>query len=143
MIPRQQIWNDGAGADCILVRADADVSLVRRRVRELGAEQGLALAAVEALATAATEMAHNILVHAKAGKMYISRERSATGRGLAVVARDEGPGIGDLTRALEDGYSTAGSLGLGLSSARRLVDEFALESAPGQGTTVTLRTWAR
>jgi serine/threonine-protein kinase RsbT len=64
-------------------------------------------------------------------------------RGIRVIARDEGPGIADLERALQDGYTTGGGLGLGLPGARRLVDDFSIESAPGRGTTVTLVKWSR
>jgi serine/threonine-protein kinase RsbT len=78
------------------------------------------------------------------GEVLLELVRDGAGRqGIRVVARDEGPGIDDVERALTDGYTTGGGLGLGLPGARRLVDEFAIETAPGAGTTVTLVKWTR
>lgn len=124
------------------IRDDSDLVVARRRVRELGTQQGLTEAAIEALATATTEVARNIVVHAYGGDLRIDAVEQAGRRGVLVVARDAGPGITDIDRAMHDGYSTAASLGLGLPSAKRLVDEFEIESAVGKGTVVTLRKWA-
>jgi len=93
--------------------------------------------------TAALELGRNMLVHGKGGIMTIS-ELSNDGRcGLQLEFKDEGPGIADTAKAMTDGFSTAKSLGLGLGGARRLVSEFALESAAGQGTKVTVTQWKR
>lgn len=95
-----------------------------------------------AFATAVTEIARNIIVNAGRGMMSFSSITDEKGRRIVAVARDDGPGIPDIARAMQDGYSTAGSLGLGLSGARGLVDEFAIESVAGKGVTVTLTQWA-
>src|SRR5262245_53445005 len=96
------------------------------------------------LATAISEIARNITTYAGSGEVVIEVVRDADGRrGVRVIARDEGPGIEDLDRALTDGYTTGGGLGLGLPGARRLVDEFEIQTTPGQGTTVTLVKWTR
>lgn len=124
------------------VREELDVVLARKRGRELARHEGLPEAATEAVATAISEIARNIIVHAGTGEI---RLEVVTGRGrrqLVVRARDRGPGIPDLDRAMQDGYSTAGGLGLGLSSARRLMDEFHVVSAVGRGTIVTMKKWA-
>jgi serine/threonine-protein kinase RsbT len=96
------------------------------------------------LATAISEIARNITTYANRGEVLIDIVRDARGRrGVRVVARDEGPGIENLERALTDGYTTGGGLGLGLPGARRLVDEFEIQTGPGEGTTVTLIKWAQ
>lgn len=119
----------------------ADVAMARKVLREVATRHGLPHVMTEAMATALSEVASNILVHAGRGEVAIGAALVAGRAGLEVIARDGGPGIADPTRALEDGYSTRGGLGIGLSGARRLVDEFSLESEPGRGTTVTLRKW--
>jgi serine/threonine-protein kinase RsbT len=115
--------------------------MVRKLAREVGRDVGLRPAAVEALATAVSEVARNIVVHAGGGEVVFRvgqvEERSA----VIVVARDQGPGIPDLVQAMEDGYSTGAGLGIGLPSARRLSDRFEIASSAGQGTTVTLTMW--
>jgi len=126
----------------IVVRDESDLVVVRRWVRELGPAQGLSAVGVEALATAITEIAHNMVAHGGGGEVLVRAMRSAPRRGLVATARDSGPGIVDVARAMCDGYSTGAGLGLGLPSARRLVDEFEIESTPGAGTTITLRKWS-
>ncbi len=128
---------------CHLILADeSDVGVARRRARELGDEQGLLANSVEALATAVSEIARNVIVHAGRGELLLGVVRDGRRVGVVAVARDEGPGIPNVEDAMRDGYSTGNGLGLGLPSARRLVDEFEIRSAVGQGTTVTLRKWA-
>src|SRR4051812_49346818 len=96
------------------------------------------------LATAISEVARNITAYAVRGEVLLELVRDGRGRrGIRVVARDEGPGIADLDRALTDGYTTGGGLGLGPPGARRLVDDFEIETAPGVGTTLTLVKWTR
>ena len=124
----------------VQLRDASDLPVARRRVRELGREQGLSAVAIEALATAVTEIAQNALVHAGGGELRIEAAEPPR-RGVVVTARDAGPGISDVPRAMCDGYTTAAGLGLGLPSARRLVDEFAIESTVGGGTCVCLRKW--
>ena len=93
--------------------------------------------------TAASELGRNALVHGKGGAMRISELQSEGRVGLELVFQDQGPGIGDIDKAMTDGFSTAKSMGLGLGGARRLVNEFALESSPGAGTRVRVVQWKR
>jgi serine/threonine-protein kinase RsbT len=127
---------------CVHIRDETDVVVARRRTRELAAHQGLSEAEAEALATAVTEIARNIVVHAGSGEMRFGVVDEATRRGVVVNARDTGSGIPQIEEAMQDGFSTRGGLGFGLPGARRLVDEFEIESEVGAGTTVTLWKWA-
>ena len=121
------------------IRDESDLVVARRCVREYAVRHGLSGPAIEALATAVTEIARNILDHADGGLMSLGPWEPEEGRhGVMVTLRDGGPGIADIARALQDGYTTKGGLGLGLPSARSLVDGFRIESEPGRGTTVTL-----
>jgi serine/threonine-protein kinase RsbT len=125
----------------VLVRDDTDVVVVRRMTRELALQEGFSETSIEALATATTEIARNIVCHAMTGEVLLGVTTQSGKRGVVVIARDDGPGISDLDRAMEDGYSSGDGLGLGLPSARRLVDEFELVSQQGNGTTITMRKW--
>jgi serine/threonine-protein kinase RsbT len=127
----------------IAIESDADVVTARQRARELAADLELSTTDQTLLATAISEVARNITHYAKRGELLVSVVDEDGRRGIRVVARDEGPGIADLERALQDGYTTGGGLGLGLPGARRLVDDFSIDSAPGRGTTVTLVKWSR
>ena len=128
----------------IAIESDADVVTERQRARELAAGLELSSTDQTLLATAISEVARNITTYAKRGEVLLSVVRDNGGReGIRVVARDNGPGIEDIERALQDGYTSGGGLGLGLPGARRLVDEFQIESAPSAGTTVTLVKWSR
>jgi serine/threonine-protein kinase RsbT len=130
----------------IAIESDADVVTARQRARELAADLDLSSTDQTLLATAISEVARNITHYAtgRRGEVIVSLVSEDDGRrGIRVVARDEGPGIADVERALQDGYTTGGGLGLGLPGARRLVDDFSIDSAPGRGTTVTLVKWSR
>jgi serine/threonine-protein kinase RsbT len=132
------------GGSSIAIESDADVVTARQRARALAAELELSSTDQTLLATAISEVARNITTYARRGEVTVAIVEDARGRrGIRVVASDQGPGIADVERAMQDGYTTGGGLGLGLPGARRLVDEFALDSAPGQGTTVTLVKWSR
>ena len=120
---------------------DSDVGLACQRAREAGRGGGLALAEVEALATAVSEVARNVVVHAGRGELVLESTDDTARRALIITIRDQGPGIADVDAALRDGYTTGHGLGLGLPSARRLVDALELHSEPGVGTTVTLKKW--
>jgi serine/threonine-protein kinase RsbT len=128
----------------VAIRTDADVVTARQEARSMGAALGFSSTDLTLLATAISEVARNITAYAGHGEVIVSVISDAAGReGVRVVARDEGPGIADVERALQDGYTTGGGLGLGLPGARRLVDEFAIDTSPTRGTTVTLVKWAR
>jgi serine/threonine-protein kinase RsbT len=130
-----------SSTEWISVIEELDVVLVRAAVRRLGGAMGLSRVGIEALATASSEISTNIVTHAGGGHVCVEGVAGAHRRGVVVTARDEGPGIAELERAFEDGYSTSGGLGLGLCGARRLVDDFELESLPGRGTVIVLRKW--
>jgi serine/threonine-protein kinase RsbT len=128
----------------IAIESDADVVTARQRARELAADLELSSTDQTLLATAISEVARNITTYATRGEVLLSVVRDDNGReGIQVIARDDGPGIENLELALRDGYTSGGGLGLGLPGARRLVDDFHIETAPGQGTKVTLVMWAR
>jgi serine/threonine-protein kinase RsbT len=126
----------------VLIRHEWDVFVAQARARELALEEGFAEGGAGAIATAVSEVARNIVVHAGGGEILLDVERAPGRRGVVVSARDEEPGIPDVEAALADGYSTRRTLGLGLPSARRLMDEFTLVSALGKGTVVTMKKWA-
>jgi serine/threonine-protein kinase RsbT len=125
----------------IAIRADVDIISARERGRTLGAELGFSRGELALIATAISELARNILTYAGEGEITLDREQLGDRRGIVVIARDRGPGIADVELALQDGYSTSRSLGIGLPGVRRLMDEFELDSAPGSGTTVTTKKW--
>jgi serine/threonine-protein kinase RsbT len=126
----------------IAIERDADVVTARQRGRMLAARLGFTSSEQTLVALAISELARNIVSYAKTGEIVLA-ELDGERRGVEVIARDTGPGIADVELALRDGYSTSRSLGLGLPGARRVVDEFQIDSAPGRGTTVTLRKWLR
>ncbi|MGW2221759.1 anti-sigma regulatory factor [Nonomuraea sp. NPDC001684] len=125
------------------IAGSADVVMVRQIVRTLAIEAGLSLVDQTKIVTAASELARNALVYAGGGGVRIDLVENGRKRGLKLVFSDDGPGIPDLDKALTDGFTTGGGMGLGLGGSRRLVDEFDLISAPGKGTTVTVTKWAR
>jgi serine/threonine-protein kinase RsbT len=128
----------------IAIESDADVVTARQRAREMAIALDLSSTDQTLLATAISEVARNITTYARRGEVSVGIVRDGAGRrGIRVVASDQGPGIEDVERAMQDGYTTGGGLGLGLPGARRLVDDFALDSEPGRGTTVTLVKWSR
>ncbi len=128
-------------ADSLELKTGEDVVRLRRKVRELAIAAGLTLVEQTKLVTAASELGRNTVQYGGGGQMRISTMTSGERRGLQLEFIDEGPGIADIGLALEDGYSTGGGLGLGLGGARRLSDEFAIISEPGQGTRVTIVRW--
>ena len=125
----------------VAVASDQDIVSARMRGRMLALQSGFRPTDATLIVTAISELARNILLYAKAGEIVITAIERGERSGLAVVARDTGPGISDTLRAMEDGYSTSGRLGLGLPGVRRLMDEFELISAPGRGTTVKVKKW--
>jgi len=104
-------------------------------------EQGLSLVDQTKLVTAASELARNALDYGGGGEVRIERMSEGARRGVRLVFDDRGPGISDLELAMRDGYTTGGGLGLGLGGARRLCNEFLIESAAGRGTRVTIARW--
>jgi serine/threonine-protein kinase RsbT len=113
----------------------------RAKGREVASRLGFSRTDGTLIATAISEVARNILVHAGTGEILIEPVYEDDRRGIRVAAHDTGPGIRDVEAALSDGYASRGGLGLGLCGARRLMDELEIDSEPGQGTTVTMVKW--
>lgn len=123
--------------------SEADIVEARKAVREVAKEFGFGVTDVTRVVTAASELARNIFRYAGDGVM---RRRTVTvgdKSGLELVFEDKGPGIADIDKAMEPGYTTTGGLGMGLPGAKRLVDDITVWSEPGKGTTVVLRKWLR
>ena len=127
----------------IEIVSDQDVVRVRQLVRTVAVSVKLSLVDQTKLVTAASELARNTLVYGGGGYAEIFSVDNGRRRGIRIVFADQGPGIADLYLALTDGYTTGGGLGLGLSGARRLVDEFDIDTAVEQGTTITVTKWCR
>ena len=124
------------------IDTEDDIALVRIKVRDMAKVCRFDIFLSAAVTTAASELARNIWVHAGKGRAIIERITDDTRAGLRVEFEDDGPGIENIDRVMVGGYSTANSMGLGLSGSRRLVDEFSIDSAPGRGTKVKFVKWA-
>ena len=130
--------------DELPIRTGDDVVRVRQQTRVAATDCRLSLVDQTKLITAASELARNTLIHGGGGTARIEVVKSGNGRSVVKVAfADSGPGIADMELALTDGWTSGNGLGLGLSGARRLVDEFELTSEPGAGTTVVVVKWSR
>jgi len=127
----------------IAIASDVDVVSARQRGRELAEEVGFSAGDQTVIAAAISEIARNILNYARRGAITFRIVLDGDRSGIIIVASDQGPGIPDVPRAMQDGFSTSGGLGLGLPGARRLMDEFDVVSAPRQGTTITMKKWRR
>lgn len=134
-----------APAAVLAVAAEADLIRARQLLRAEAQRAGLGLVDQTKLITAGSEIARNILTYASGsrGSLRAEQVRGGARRGVTVTFTDDGPGIEDVGAALTDGFSTSGSLGLGLPGAQRLVDEMTITSGRGQGTTVVITKWAR
>ena len=130
-------------ATMVSVSNDIDVVTARRTGRELAARVGFTSRDLVLIATAISEIARNTVRYAGHGQVTMTAVTNGRRRGITVVVRDAGPGIEDIEQAMRDGFSTGKSLGLGLPGARRLMDDFEVVSAAGQGTTVTMSKWLR
>ena len=129
------------GERVIRIASDMDIVEARMAARALAAYVGFTGADLVMIATAVSEVARNIVEYADPGEIALSVIHNGSRRGLQVVARDPGPGIPDVAKALQDGFSTSRGLGLGLPGSRRLMDEFHLDSKVGAGTVVTMKKW--
>ncbi len=137
---RSQAIGDAAFSTSPL-HTDEDVVRIRQLVREKLVAAGFSLIEQTKMITAASELARNTLRYGGGGEARLFVLSDGNRRGVKVTFVDEGPGIEDTRLALTDGYTTGGGLGLGLSGAKRLCDEFELDTAPGQGTKVTIVKW--
>lgn len=125
------------------IKTERDVATARMMARNAAAAAGFGLTDVTRIVTAVSELARNIIRFAGAGVVRW-RPLDAGGRnGIEVIAEDHGPGIPDIARAMEEGYTTGGGLGMGLPGSKRLMDELEIQSEVGRGTTVTVRKWRR
>jgi serine/threonine-protein kinase RsbT len=127
----------------IRIDKEADIVAVRQQARELARQYQFDQFAVAALTTAASELSRNVWVHAQKGIARIRVLRNGRRIGVELEFVDQGPGIADLNRALAGGFSTSKSLGLGLSGTKRLVDEFSIDTQPGNGTKIVIRKWKK
>jgi serine/threonine-protein kinase RsbT len=130
--------------DELPIKVSDDIVRVRQQVRSAAVASGLSLVDQTKIITAASEIARNALVHGGGGSALIETSTSRAGRpGIRVTFTDHGPGIPDVTLALKDGWSSGNGMGLGLSGARRLVDEFDLATEVGAGTSIVVAKWSR
>jgi len=125
----------------VAINSDQDIVSARQRGRAMANELGFSSGDATLIATAISELARNIVAYASRGRITLNVINGMNRQGISVTASDDGPGIPDIPQALRDGFSTSGSLGLGLPGVRRLVDEFEITSQPGQGTTVVVKKW--
>jgi len=123
------------------VQSAEDVVAIRQSVRQRAVELGFSLVDQTKIVTAASELARNTLQYGGGGRVTIDAVEDFGRRGIRLTFEDEGPGIPDVELAMKDGYTTGGGLGLGLSGARRLSNDFSIQSAPGKGTRVTITRW--
>jgi serine/threonine-protein kinase RsbT len=123
------------------IRTQEDIVRVRKATRENSIAQGFSLVDQTKLVTAASELARNTLDYGLGGEVEVARLADNTRKGVRLTFVDQGPGIPDVDKALTDGFSTGGGLGLGLSGARRLCNEFSIDSKPGEGTRIVIARW--
>ena len=123
------------------INSDQDIVAARQKGRLLAVALGFSSGDATLIATAISELARNIVTYAKCGEIRLTVINGSARQGIRLVAQDRGPGISDIQQALRDGFSTSGSLGLGLPGVRRLVDEFEIVSEKNQGTIVTVHKW--
>ena len=131
-----------ARTETLPLKAEADIVRVRQTVRTWANEQGFSLVNQTKIVTAASEIARNTVTYGGGGTVQLEMFADDGRRGLRLVFEDKGPGIENIELALRDGYTTGGGLGLGLSGAKRLCNDFAIESAVGKGTRITLTKWS-
>src|SRR5262245_7531694 len=125
----------------VSISSSADIVTARQKGRTLAMELGFDGSDLTLVATAISEVARNIVDHAKRGEIILAPVNNGGRLGISVVARDEGPGIRDVARAMQYGYSTRKGLGVGLPGAKWLMDEFEIDTQVGRGTTVTMKKW--
>ncbi|HEX7575098.1 MAG TPA: anti-sigma regulatory factor [Candidatus Methanoperedens sp.] len=132
-----------ADEGCIPIDSEIDIVTARQKGREMAARLGFSSTELTLIATAISEVARNIVEYARDGEISLSVVTQGDKRGIIVIACDNGPGIPDIKLAMQDGYSTGKSLGLGLPGAKRLMDEFEIVSEVGKGTKITMKKWVQ
>ena len=124
-----------------VIRSDTDIVAARHLGRQMAEQVGFGRSDQALIATAISELARNVLRYAGSGTIEMQIVTKSRTRGIVVAVRDNGPGIADVELAMRDGFSTGGSLGLGLPGTKRIMDGFTLETAPGDGVRVTISKW--
>jgi serine/threonine-protein kinase RsbT len=130
-----------AGEIRVAINSDQDIVTARQNGRALAIELGFSTGDATLIATSISELARNIVSYARKGEIILKVVHASNRQGISIIASDSGPGIRDIRQAMRDGFSTSGSLGLGLPGVRRLMDEFEIASEPGRGTIVTVKKW--
>jgi serine/threonine-protein kinase RsbT len=130
-----------AGEIRVGIHSDQDIVTARQQGRALAIELGFSTGDATLIATAISELARNIVSYARKGEIILKIIHASSRHGVSIIASDSGPGIPDIRQAMRDGFSTSGSLGLGLPGVRRLMDEFEISSEAGRGTIVTVKKW--
>lgn len=134
---------EGEGRVRVSINSDMDVVAARHEGRVLAQSLDFSAVDVTLITTAISEVARNIAIYAGSGEIVLDTIQEGDKTGISIIASDEGPGIPNIEQALQDGYSTGKSLGLGLPGAKRLMDEFEIVSRTGEGTTITMKRWKR
>lgn len=127
----------------IPILTDMDIVAARQSGRKLATELGFSQTDTTLIATAISELTRNIILYANQGELVLRPLQRNDAKGIMVIARDQGPGIENVSQVMRMGFSTSGSLGLGLPGVSRLMDEFNIDSQPGSGTTITVQKWKR
>ncbi|MES2830394.1 MAG: anti-sigma regulatory factor [Pseudomonadota bacterium] len=144
---RHSIFTDRMEADTgairLSVQSDEELVMLRKHVRDLAIQLQLSLIDQTKLVTAASELARNALKYGGGGEALLDVVKDGMTQGVRLSLIDAGPGIVDLDKAMQDGYTSGGGMGLGLGGAKRLVDDFNIRTAPGSGTTVTITKWKK
>src|SRR3989304_474470 len=127
----------------VLINSDIDIVHARQKGREFAAHIGFSSGELTLIATAVSELARNIVEYAQHGEMIFQLIKHGSEQGICIIAKDEGPGILDVEQAMQDGYSSRRSYGLGLPGTKRIVDEFEIASEVGTGTTIVVKKWKK
>jgi len=127
----------------VAINSAADIVTARQKGRMLATELGFDGSDLTLIATAISEVARNIVTHAKSGEIILAPANNGNKHGIFIIAQDEGPGIKDINRAMQYGYSTRRGLGVGLPGAKWLMDDFEITSKVGEGTKITMRKWLK
>jgi serine/threonine-protein kinase RsbT len=135
--------NTGNEEFSVPIKSDADIVIARQKGRALAVQLGFNGSDPTVIAAAISEVARNIVNHAKRGEIVLSGIQGGGKQGIQVIARDQGPGIADVEQAMQYGFSSKKGMGVGLPGAKWLMDEFDIRSQIGRGTIVTLKKWAR
>lgn len=123
------------------IRSSEDLLIVRQTVREFAVNMQMSLIDQTKIVTAASELGRNAFIYGGGGKLIVEQIHNGTRTGLRLTFEDKGPGIPDINLALQDGYTTSGGMGLGLGGAKRLSNEFHINSVPGEGTVIIIIRW--